>query len=83
MRAHPQPLRPSLAAILLGFSLTIPAAAHTLDTRATSAPIARPAIRIDNFGEVNANYFRGAQPQGRDYADLAALGVKTVIDLRR
>jgi protein tyrosine/serine phosphatase len=38
-------------------------------------------IRIDNFGRINANYFRGAQPAGRDYADLAALGVKTVIDL--
>jgi len=39
-------------------------------------------IRIDNFGEVNANYFRGEQPVGRDYEDLAALGVKTVIDLQ-
>ena len=38
-------------------------------------------IGIDNFGRINANYFRGAQPVGRDYADLAALGVKTVIDL--
>jgi tyrosine-protein phosphatase SIW14 len=39
-------------------------------------------IRIGNFGRVNDNYFRGAQPGGRDYADLAALGVKTVIDLQ-
>lgn len=48
----------------------------------TSSPI-RTRISIDNFGQVNANYFRGAQPVGRDYADLAALGVKTVIDLQR
>ena len=41
-----------------------------------------PSISIDNFGQVNANYYRGAQPDGRDYADLAALGVKTVIDLQ-
>ena len=40
-----------------------------------------PNIAIDNFGRVNDNYYRGAQPAGRDYADLAALGVKTVIDL--
>src|SRR5262245_11947321 len=40
-------------------------------------------IRIDNFGQINANYFRGAQPEDRDYSDLAALGVKTVIDLTR
>jgi protein tyrosine/serine phosphatase len=38
-------------------------------------------IAIDNFGRVNANYFRGAQPAGRDYADLAALGVHAVVDL--
>ena len=38
-------------------------------------------IGIDNFGRVNPNYYRGAQPVGRDYTDLAAFGVKTVIDL--
>ena len=40
-----------------------------------------PGIRIDNFGRINDNYFRGAQPEAHDYADLARLGVKTVIDL--
>jgi uncharacterized protein (TIGR01244 family) len=39
------------------------------------------AARIDNFAKVNDSYFRGAQPQGSDYADLAALGVKTIINL--
>ena len=38
-------------------------------------------VAIDNFGRVNDRYYRGAQPQGRDYDDLAALGVKTIIDL--
>lgn len=38
-------------------------------------------IGIDNFGQISDAYYRGAQPQGRDYADLAELGVKTVIDL--
>jgi len=38
-------------------------------------------IRIDNFGQVSDSYFRGAQPVGDDYASLAALGIKTVIDL--
>jgi uncharacterized protein (TIGR01244 family) len=51
-----------------------------------AAPIAaddrdRSQIRIDNFAKVDANYFRGAQPMGEDYARLAALGVKTVINL--
>jgi protein tyrosine/serine phosphatase len=40
-------------------------------------------IRIQNFGCVNENYYRGAQPEGGDYARLAALGVKTVVDLQR
>ena len=38
-------------------------------------------IRIDNFGRVSDTYYRGAQPMGRDYADLASLGVKTLINL--
>ena len=40
-------------------------------------------IQIDNFGQINDNYFRGAQPSDSDYRDLAAIGVKTVIDLTR
>src|SRR5262249_53011232 len=30
---------------------------------------------------VSDTYFRGGQPNGHDYADLAALGVKTIINL--
>jgi protein tyrosine/serine phosphatase len=40
-------------------------------------------IRISNFGKVNDNFYRGAQPSRRDYADLKALGIKTVIDLQQ
>jgi protein tyrosine/serine phosphatase len=42
---------------------------------------AQSGVAIDNFGRVNDSYFRGAQPQGADYASLAALGVKTIINL--
>jgi tyrosine-protein phosphatase SIW14 len=38
-------------------------------------------IRIDNFGQINMTYYRGAQPQADDFTDLAAIGVKSVIDL--
>jgi tyrosine-protein phosphatase SIW14 len=31
---------------------------------------------------MDENYFRGAQPQPEDYAALAALGIKTIVDLR-
>ncbi len=39
-------------------------------------------INIKNFGSINDNFFRGAQPKGQDYKDLAAMGIKTVINLR-
>lgn len=42
-----------------------------------------PKCQIKNFGCVNEKFYRGAQPQQQDYADLAAMGVKTVIDLQR
>jgi tyrosine-protein phosphatase SIW14 len=38
-------------------------------------------IHIDNFGRISDIYYRGAQPNGHGFADLAKLGVKTVIDL--
>lgn len=38
-------------------------------------------IHIDTFARVNDVYYRGAQPQGSDYADLAKLGIKTIINL--
>jgi protein tyrosine/serine phosphatase len=51
---------------------------------AQTTTIFTPAkIRIKNFGRTNDQYFRGAQPNSNDYADLAALGVKAVIDLTR
>lgn len=38
-------------------------------------------ISIYNFAKVSDHYYRGGQPLGDDYARLAALGVKTVINL--
>ena len=39
-------------------------------------------IKILNFGQVNANYYRGEEPEDGDYAALAALGIRTVIALQ-
>jgi protein tyrosine/serine phosphatase len=49
----------------------------------TGSVSALSSIQIGNFGRVSDTYYRGAQPEARDYADLARLGVKTVIDLTR
>jgi protein tyrosine/serine phosphatase len=67
-------VRASVVATMFAVSLAIPAAAQNVASNLSR-------IHIDNFGMVNTNYYRGAQPKGHDYADLAALGVKTVIDL--
>ena len=40
-----------------------------------------PNIHIDNFGRVTDTYFRGGQPKAKDYAALAAAGIKTIINL--
>jgi protein tyrosine/serine phosphatase len=39
-------------------------------------------IKIKNFGQMDTNYYRGAQPKKEDFQALATLGVKTVVDLR-
>src|SRR5437773_11252630 len=75
MVIHSRVLRARAVATLFAVALAIPAAAQSRTDKNLSN------IHIDNFGKVNANYYRGAQPEGHDYADLAALGVKTVINL--
>jgi protein tyrosine/serine phosphatase len=40
-----------------------------------------PNIKISNFGQMDENFYRGARPKDKDYAALAALGIKTIIDL--
>lgn len=73
-------VRTSGTAVVLALVLSVSAA--RIDAAAKSSGSATTsAIQIDNFGRVDQNYYRGAQPQGRDYADLVALGVKTVINL--
>ena len=71
----------SIGVALFTLSLAIPAAAQTASAIAQRSTANLSRIRIDNFGQINANYYRGAQPRGQDYADLAAVGIKSVIDL--
>jgi tyrosine-protein phosphatase SIW14 len=63
------------AALILAFAIAAPFQAVANGSDALSR------ISIDNFGQVNDGYFRGAQPRGHDYQDLAAIGIKTVVDL--
>jgi protein tyrosine/serine phosphatase len=40
-----------------------------------------PNIKISNFGQMDEKFYRGARPKAEDFRSLAALGIKTVIDL--
>src|SRR3954468_6005145 len=75
--------RGSRTAFFFALALVAPALApiNAAAKSSGSGSLSTSAIRIDNFGRVDSNYYRGAQPQGRDYSDLQALGVKTVINL--
>jgi tyrosine-protein phosphatase SIW14 len=70
------------AALLLVGVLTAPSAVLAIPAPAESpSAVDLSAIHIDNFGRVNATYYRGAQPEGRDYESLAALGIRTLVNL--
>lgn len=63
-------------AALLALALASPAFAQTAVRAITPY-----SITITNFAKVNDRYFRGGQPMGEHYADLAAIGVRTIINL--
>ena len=65
-------VRSAAVAVAIALSLSVSAGAKSRGI---------DGIRIENFAQVNATYYRGGQPQGSDYADLKRLGVKTVINL--
>jgi protein tyrosine/serine phosphatase len=43
--------------------------------------ITADSVTIYNFAKVNDRYYRGGQPLGEHFADLAALGVTTIVNL--
>lgn len=56
--------------------------AVTLVSQAQDVKTEKPSsIKIKNFGQMDDRFYRGAQPKETDYKDLAALGIKTIIDL--
>jgi tyrosine-protein phosphatase SIW14 len=68
----------ALLAVLVAASS---AAAQPVRDDATTSAAAPSPIRIDNFARVDEGLYRGAQPQGSDFADLKAIGIKTIVDL--
>jgi protein tyrosine/serine phosphatase len=67
-------LQAGLLALAVNLIATAPAVAKSTQGFAN--------IKVKNFGQMDERFFRGAQPKESDYKDLAALGIKTIIDLR-
>jgi len=82
MNVHRNLIRRAVAPFALALAVGTSSAYAAPLTPAAYA-VALSHVRIDNFGKIDDHYYRGAQPDGSDYADLAALGVRTVIDLTR
>ena len=61
---------------LLGLILTLSVASFAKKSDSNF-----PSIKISNFGQMDENFYRGARPKDKDYQALAALGIKTIIDL--
>jgi protein tyrosine/serine phosphatase len=68
-------LRSSLLTLIAIVSFGMIASAQT-------SPSNFQGISIANFGKMDDNFYRGAQPTESDYKALAAFGIHTIIDLR-
>src|SRR5688572_5606740 len=72
LRNYPSAL---FAAISLVVALSATAFAQESQTTTSN-------VTIKNFGQMDDRFFRGGQPKEDEYKALAALGIKTIIDLR-
>jgi protein tyrosine/serine phosphatase len=72
--------RYGLGTLITILALTIVSSAQDTAGEKLSAKV--KIIRIENFGQMDERFYRGAQPSEKDYKDLAALGIHTIIDLR-
>jgi protein tyrosine/serine phosphatase len=62
-----------------GAALTI--LALTVVSQAQESGQKNSAVTIKNFGQMDDRFYRGAQPREDEYKELAAMGIKTIIDL--
>jgi len=75
--------RALMIAFSLAIALCINSSARSNEKSEKSSSNSRTdAVEVDNFGKVTDFFFRGGQPKGAEYNQLAAIGVKTIIDLR-
>jgi protein tyrosine phosphatase (PTP) superfamily phosphohydrolase (DUF442 family) len=79
-RSHVYQILQIAIAVALACSMIVPAFAKK--DRKRNAARSNAAVTIENFGQVNDHIYRGGQPKGVHFTQLAVLGIKTVLDLR-
>ena len=67
---------------LAAFTLVVGLLAGSVQAQNSAPASAFPNLNIRNFGQMDVNYYRGAQPKKNDYNALKSLGVTTIIDLQ-
>ena len=73
----------SYFSVLLGvISLVLLSSVSAFSQQASISQASVSNVSIKNFGQMDDRFFRGGQPKKDEYQELAALGIKTVIDLR-
>jgi len=71
-------LRTSISALIIALGLAL---FNGVSAQTAPGGVANVAIR--NFGQMDTNYYRGAQPKEGEYAALKAIGITTIIDLQK
>lgn len=76
------PTKRSYLSVLFAVISLVLAASTTAFSQENTQTNLATNVNIKNFGQMDERFFRGGQPKKNDYQQLAALGIKTVIDLR-
>jgi protein tyrosine/serine phosphatase len=71
-----------LLSISMALALGVISYARSNEKSSASSKSSRAEVDVSNFGQVTEFYYRGGQPKDDEYNQLAAIGVKTIIDLR-
>ena len=71
----------SYVSVLFGV-ISLVLASHISAVSQESQKAEITGVKIKNFGQMDERFFRGGQPKEEQFHQLAALGIKTVIDLR-
>ncbi|HEX8747666.1 MAG TPA: tyrosine-protein phosphatase [Pyrinomonadaceae bacterium] len=76
MQLKPKALRSVVGTLALIFALALTVSAQE------AAGQGQTRVSIKNFGQMDERFYRGAQPGEEEFKELAALGIRTIIDLR-